>query len=288
MRVAGPRLEHRQTPGRAYPVPELPADLLGPGAFRGAARRRADQGHPGPPQRRCSSPAIWTSVRSLWWSTCATPTNWCCCPTSPSARTGRCCRSTWSRRCPLSELGGRPVALGSTSRTSVLLARMWLAAVHGVQPEYFDCPPDLTAMLLEADAAVLIGDPALRAAHAVPRRGLHVHDLGAAWRDWTGLPMVFAVWAARRDFARRQSGAGQGRAHRVRDQPRHGAWPTSTRSPPRPRAGRTSTARRWPPTSARSTSPSARASSTGWSSSPVGPLPPAPCPRAVTPTFADV
>ncbi len=107
---------------------------------------------------------------------------------------------------PLGALDGRPVALGSTSRTSVLLARMWLAEVHGVQPDYFECPPDLTAMLLEADAAVLIGDPALRAAHALPRRGLHVHDLGAAWRDWTGLPMVFAVWAARREFAQRHPG----------------------------------------------------------------------------------
>ena len=28
-----------------------------------------------------------------------------------------------------------------------------------------------------------------------------MHDLGAAWREWTGLPMVFAVWAVRRDFA---------------------------------------------------------------------------------------
>src|SRR3954467_10505085 len=46
-------------------------------------------------------------------------------------------------------------ALGSTPRTSVLLARMWLADVHGVTPSYFDCPPELTAMLLEADAAVL-------------------------------------------------------------------------------------------------------------------------------------
>jgi chorismate dehydratase len=107
---------------------------------------------------------------------------------------------------PLGALAGRPVALGSTSRTSVLLARLWLAAVHGVQPEYFTCPPDLTAMLLEADAAVLIGDPALRATYEIPRRGLHVHDLGAAWRDWTGLPMVFAVWAARRDFAEAHPG----------------------------------------------------------------------------------
>jgi chorismate dehydratase len=102
---------------------------------------------------------------------------------------------------PLSELDGRRVALGSTSRTSVLLARMWLEQVHGVQPEYFTCPPDLTTMLLEADAAVLIGDTALRATYDAPRRGLQVHDLGAAWREWSGLPMVFAVWAARRDYA---------------------------------------------------------------------------------------
>src|SRR5215471_17228697 len=47
---------------------------------------------------------------------------------------------------PLAEL--RQVALGSTSRTSVLLARMWLAEAHGVQPSYFSCPPELTAMLL--------------------------------------------------------------------------------------------------------------------------------------------
>ncbi len=105
---------------------------------------------------------------------------------------------------PLSQL--RRVALGSTSRTSVLLARMWLAQVHGAEPDYFGCPPDLTAMLLEADAAVLIGDAALRATYDAPRRGLDVYDLGTVWRDWTGLPMVFAVWAARRDYARANPG----------------------------------------------------------------------------------
>lgn len=102
---------------------------------------------------------------------------------------------------PLGTLDGRRVALGSTSRTSVLLARMWLSEVHGVEPDYFVCPPDLTTMLLEADAAVLIGDAALRASYDAPRRGLAVYDLGQVWRDWTGLPMVFAVWAARRDYA---------------------------------------------------------------------------------------
>jgi chorismate dehydratase len=107
---------------------------------------------------------------------------------------------------PLAQLDGRRVALGSTSRTSVLLARMWLAEVHGVTPEYFVCPPDLTSMLLEADAAVLIGDAALRATYDAPRRGLDVYDLGQVWRDWSGLPMVFAVWAARRDYAEANPG----------------------------------------------------------------------------------
>jgi len=107
---------------------------------------------------------------------------------------------------PLAELDGRRVALGSTSRTSVLLARMWLAEVHDVHPAYFVCPPDLTSMLLEADAAVLIGDAALRATYDAPRHGLDVYDLGQVWRDWTGLPMVFAVWAARRDYAEANPG----------------------------------------------------------------------------------
>ncbi len=107
---------------------------------------------------------------------------------------------------PVTELDGRRVALGSTSRTSALLSRMWLSEVHGVHPDYFVCPPDLTAMLLEADAAVLIGDAALRATYEAPERSLVVHDLGQIWRDWTGLPMVFAVWAARRDYAEANPG----------------------------------------------------------------------------------
>ncbi|BFU47515.1 menaquinone biosynthetic enzyme MqnA/MqnD family protein [Krasilnikovia sp. MM14-A1004] len=102
---------------------------------------------------------------------------------------------------PLPELDARPVALGSTSRTGVLLAQMLLAERYGAEPDYFRCPPDLPQMLLEADAGVLIGDPALRAMYEAPQRGLQVVDLGQAWNEWTGLPMVFAVWAVRRDFA---------------------------------------------------------------------------------------
>jgi chorismate dehydratase len=98
------------------------------------------------------------------------------------------------------------LALGSTSRTGVLLAQMLLEQRYGVRPEMFRCPPDLTEMLLEADAGVLIGDVALRALHEAPGKGLIVTDLGLAWREWTGLPMVFAVWAVRKDFAQRNPG----------------------------------------------------------------------------------
>jgi chorismate dehydratase len=53
---------------------------------------------------------------------------------------------------------------------------------------------------------VLIGDAALRATYNAPRRGLDVYDLGQVWRDWTGLPMVFAVWAVRREYAEANPG----------------------------------------------------------------------------------
>jgi chorismate dehydratase len=102
---------------------------------------------------------------------------------------------------PLDRLDGQRVALGSTSRTSVRLAQLLLAERHGVTPDYYTCPPDLGLMMQEAQAAVLIGDAALRASlHDAPRLGLEVHDLGLMWKEWTGLPFVFAVWAARRDF----------------------------------------------------------------------------------------
>jgi chorismate dehydratase len=102
---------------------------------------------------------------------------------------------------PLDRLDGQRVALGSTSRTSVRLAELLLTERYGVTPDYYRCPPDLSLMMQEAQAAVLIGDAALRASlHDAPRLGLEVHDLGQMWKDWTGLPFVFAIWAARRDY----------------------------------------------------------------------------------------
>ena len=102
---------------------------------------------------------------------------------------------------PIEELDGARVALGSQSRTGVRLARLLLEEKYGVRPKFFGSAPDLALMMQAADAAVVIGDVALRASlYDAPRLGLHVYDLAEEWKDWTGLPFVFAVWAARADF----------------------------------------------------------------------------------------
>src|SRR5258708_40186177 len=76
-----------------------------------------------------------------------------------------------------------------------MLSRIILAKKYGVEPQVVSHPPDLAAMLGAADAALLIGDAALRVDPAVlPFETL---DLGEQWTNLTGLPMVFAVWAGR-------------------------------------------------------------------------------------------
>lgn len=84
-----------------------------------------------------------------------------------------------------------------SSRTSVALARIILGRRYGTDPKIVTHPPDLTRMLAVADAALIIGDPAL---HLDPQTfGDRVLDLGAEWTDMTGLPMVFAIWAGRKE-----------------------------------------------------------------------------------------
>ncbi len=85
------------------------------------------------------------------------------------------------------------VALDENSRTSAALARIVLEDGHSLRPEYITQRPDLERMLEEADAALLIGDPALR----VDRVRHRTLDLAAEWRRLTDLPFVFAVWACR-------------------------------------------------------------------------------------------
>jgi predicted solute-binding protein len=90
----------------------------------------------------------------------------------------------------------RTLAADSSSRSSVELARVILCRKFAVQPVLIPHAPDLDAMLRQADAALIIGDPALRIDPT--RLPYHVYDLGAEWMEMTGLPMVFAVWAGRR------------------------------------------------------------------------------------------
>ena len=93
-------------------------------------------------------------------------------------------------RGPLEQV--RRVALDQNSRTSVALLRILLQE-RGIHPEYLHERPDPERMLSEADAALLIGDPALK----VERERYQVIDLAAEWNALTGLPFVFAVWAVR-------------------------------------------------------------------------------------------
>jgi len=97
--------------------------------------------------------------------------------------------------CPAAEI--RTLAADSSSRTSVQLARWMLERKFGVAPAILSHPPDLDAMLAVADAALVIGDPALRLDPA--RLPFHIYDLGAEWVHMTGHPMVFAVWAGKKE-----------------------------------------------------------------------------------------
>ncbi|MFQ5349248.1 MAG: menaquinone biosynthetic enzyme MqnA/MqnD family protein [Thermoanaerobaculia bacterium] len=99
------------------------------------------------------------------------------------------------------ELGEiRRVSLDENSRTSAVLVRILLRETYGVDAEYLQAPAELDAMLARADAALLIGDPALR----VDRSAYRVLDLAAEWRRLTGHPFVFALWAARDGVTRPQ------------------------------------------------------------------------------------
>lgn len=106
----------------------------------------------------------------------------------------------FSRRAP-TELDGRTVLVTASSRTSVLLLELLCRHRWNVAPRFATAraeAADLDELAgLPHDAVLVIGDAALllRAREQYP---VHV-DLGFEWKRWTGLPFVFAVWAARRD-----------------------------------------------------------------------------------------
>lgn len=90
----------------------------------------------------------------------------------------------------------RTLAADTGSRTSVELARIVLSRKFGAKPQVFPAEPDLVRMLEVADAALLIGDSALRVDPT--ELDWPSLDLGEEWTAMTGLPMVFALWSGRR------------------------------------------------------------------------------------------
>jgi chorismate dehydratase len=102
---------------------------------------------------------------------------------------------------PFAEI--RSLATDSTSRTSVALSRIILSRKYGVEPKHWPQAPNIRKMLENADAALIIGDTALLLDPAT--LPLHVLDLGQEWTGMTGLPMVFAVWAARAGVPRQDA-----------------------------------------------------------------------------------
>jgi chorismate dehydratase len=113
------------------------------------------------------------------------------------------------------------IALDRSSRSTQALTRILCEKLWHIQPEFFEAAPDLLAMLQQADAALLIGDPALRLSIAcapgahrdatgdlvstASLTGLsesgsfYIYDIVEKWRAMTSLPAVLAVWAARRE-----------------------------------------------------------------------------------------
>jgi predicted solute-binding protein len=117
----------------------------------------------------------------------------------------------------------RRFALDRSSRSTQALTRILSAEKWKNSPEFFEALPDLPEMLQQADAALLIGDPALRIAVGIEKDSwpgaqgqaicqaatlgitssdlLYVYDVVGEWRALTGLPAVMAVWAAKRELA---------------------------------------------------------------------------------------
>jgi chorismate dehydratase len=114
-------------------------------------------------------------------------------------------------------------ALDRSSRSTQTLTRILFAEKWKTTPEFFEALPDLSEMLQQADAALLIGDPALRIAVGIENDSwpgapgqtvcqaaalgitsselLYVYDVVGEWQALTGLPAVLAIWAARRELA---------------------------------------------------------------------------------------
>lgn len=104
----------------------------------------------------------------------------------------------------------RRLALDRSSRTSAVLAQILLRRRYGAELEVAERAPNWRTMLEDFDAALLIGDPALRLSITgeAEQAGYRTHDLAAEWHAWTGLPFVFALWAVRQQAVQADRRAG--------------------------------------------------------------------------------
>lgn len=106
----------------------------------------------------------------------------------------------WSVVCisnvPLAELAGAEIAVTRESASGRSLLRILLERRYGVRATFVEHADPLAAAV-SGKPALLIGDRAIDAQQRFPAAA--VHDLGRSWHEWTGLDMVFAVWAVRRD-----------------------------------------------------------------------------------------
>ena len=88
------------------------------------------------------------------------------------------------------------IALPSDSSSSIALLK-YILKFSNLSPKFKTMAPEIEPMLGECDGALLIGDRALEYARKFPNKVKL--DLGKSWLENTGKPMVFGVFAARKD-----------------------------------------------------------------------------------------
>ncbi|GKU79542.1 menaquinone biosynthetic enzyme MqnA/MqnD family protein [Paenibacillus sp. L3-i20] len=102
---------------------------------------------------------------------------------------------------PIEKIRPKRIAVTTASETSVNLLKIIMEMRYECKPDYIPTEPNLEIMLRDADAALLIGDPAIAASWNC--EGLYVMDLGEEWNNWTNLGMTYAVVAARKEIVER-------------------------------------------------------------------------------------
>lgn len=103
---------------------------------------------------------------------------------------------------PIEALDGLTVLTSSQSETSVALLNIILRKFYDLHCTLLSTSAPLSKAMESHSACLLIGDDALREALRWPR--LYIYDLGDIWHKNTGLPFVFALWMARKDFCERE------------------------------------------------------------------------------------